>query len=392
MRRRTLLLTEIISPYRIPVFNALAQNPEIDLKVVFLADTDPGLRRWHVYKDEIRFPYQVLPSWRSRLGKHNLLLNRGVTTFLSAFAPEVILCGGYNYPASWTALRWAQQHHARFLLWTESTASDARDSKMLIERLKANFLSRCDGFVVPGSASRRYVRSFGVADDQIVIARNAVDIDFFSHRADTARSDAAAIREKLALPERYFLFVGRLVREKGVLDLVKAYGSLSSDIRQQVSLVLAGDGPLLPELENLIRSNKMSGVRLLGFVHREELPIYYGLADVFVLPTHSDVWGLVVNEAMACGLPIISTDVAGCAEDLLRDGWNGILCGVRDAFQLASAMERLAASQPLRVGMGQNSRNLIRAFSPDACAAGMAEAILTVRQATPPVQGVTLAG
>ena len=96
MRRRLVILTEIISPYRIPLFNALAQHPEVDLHVIFLAETDPSLRQWQIYKEEIDFSCQVLPSWRKRVGRYNVLLNRDVGRALVEAAPDVILCGGYN--------------------------------------------------------------------------------------------------------------------------------------------------------------------------------------------------------------------------------------------------------------------------------------------------------
>ncbi len=101
MKRRLVILSEIIAPYRIPVFNALARHEGIDLHVIFLAESDPELRDWLVYKDEINFSYQVLPSWRRRFAGHNLLLNRGLKAALQQAAPDVILCGGYNYLASW---------------------------------------------------------------------------------------------------------------------------------------------------------------------------------------------------------------------------------------------------------------------------------------------------
>src|SRR5580704_11994766 len=99
--KRMVILTEIIAPYRIPVFNALARHEGIDLHVIFLAETDPALRDWRVYKNEIQFSYQVLPSWRQKLGGYNLLLNRGLKAALQKAAPNVVLCGGYNYLASW---------------------------------------------------------------------------------------------------------------------------------------------------------------------------------------------------------------------------------------------------------------------------------------------------
>ena len=140
MRRRLTIITEIIAPYRIPVFNALAEHPEIDLHIIFLAETDPTQRQWLVYKNEIRFSYEVLPSWRRRMRKQNLLVNWGVTAALRRAAPDVIVCGGYNYVAFWRALSWARDNEIPFLLWLESTAKDHRYKSTTIEALKRKFI------------------------------------------------------------------------------------------------------------------------------------------------------------------------------------------------------------------------------------------------------------
>jgi glycosyltransferase involved in cell wall biosynthesis len=377
MSCRAVILTEIISPYRIPVFNALAENPQIDLKVIFLAETDPDLRQWQIYKNEIRFPYEILPSWRHRLGKHSVLLNRGLAASLTSSSPEVIVCGGYNYFASWTALRWAKRNETRFMLWTESTGSDARSANRIADHLKKRFLSHCHGVVVPGISSRRYVRAFQFDDKCIFTASNAVDTDFFAVRAEAARANAGVIRQQLGLPPRYFLFVGRLVREKGVFDLLDAYAALSIKTRAQIGLVFAGDGSTRSELEHCARSQQLDSIRFTGFAQREQLANYYALADVFVFPTHSDPWGLVVNEAMACALPVISTTVAGCAADLVRDGLNGRLVTAGNIAELSTAMAELSSQESARLSMGQRSRQLIREFSPESCASGMAEAMLS---------------
>ena len=114
-------------------------------------------------------------------------------------------------------------------------------------------------------------------------------------------------------------------------------------------------------------------VYFAGFVHRDELASYYALAECLVLPTHTDPWGLVVNEAMACGLPIICTDIAGCAADLVKD--NGRLVAAREVQGLAEAMQQIARNSQLREHMSRESRNLIRSYSPEACAAGIAQAV-----------------
>jgi glycosyltransferase involved in cell wall biosynthesis len=374
MKHRLVIITEIIAPYRIPVFNALAQHPAIDLKVIFLAKTDPSTRQWRVYAEEIEFPYEVLPSWRTRLKKYNLLLNKKVTRSLRKANPDVIICGGYNYLASWQALRWAKRDRVPFLLWCESTANDHRGGHRVVESLKRNFFDKCDGCIVPGTASAEYARQMGVSSEHIFMAPNAVDNDLFAFHANDVRQNALRVRADLNLPAQYFLFAGRLVKSKGIFELWEAYGSLNENLRSQFGLVFVGDGPLRLELETIAKSISPGTIHFAGFVQRDELARYYGLADCLVFPTHSDPWGLVVNEAMACGLPVICGQTVGCAADLVKT--NGRLVDSRNVDELAHAMQEIAADADLRRQMSRESLRIIRNYSPQICASGIAEAAL----------------
>jgi glycosyltransferase involved in cell wall biosynthesis len=376
---KLVIITEIIAPYRIPVFNALVQRPEIDLHVIFLSENDPSLRQWRVYKDEIKFHYDVLPSWRRRLAGYNILINRGVHSALNRIKPDVVLCGGYNYLASWQAARWAKDHRAPLLLWSESTAFDQRRGYPFVEFIKTRFLNQCAAFVVSGKSSSKYLVDLGMAEEKIFTAPDAVDVALFSESADAARHGGIPDCNGRPLPSRYFLYVGRLVEAKGVFDLLEAYAQLDPEVRSQIGLVFAGDGI---EHEALVeRASRISPgtIQFLGFVHREQLPELYALADGFVFPTHSDPWGLVVNEAMACSLPIIVTNVAGCALDLVQDGWNGFVVPPRDPSRLAAAMAQLAGDSGLRAKMAANSRERIEAYSPAAWAEGMVKAVINTR-------------
>src|SRR5882757_5900994 len=221
VKRRLVIVTEIIAPYRIPVFNALAARPEVDLHVIFLAETDPGLRQWQVYRDEIEFSYQVLKSYRRRLGRYNVLLTRGVCGALHVSNSDIILCGGYNYLAMWQAQRWARARNIPFLLWSESNIADARRNSWGVEFLKRRFIRACQGYVVPGSSASAYLQTFGVARKKISVAPNAVDVERFSDGAARAREDAE-LRQRMGLPQRYFLYVGRFTEAKGVFDLLTA--------------------------------------------------------------------------------------------------------------------------------------------------------------------------
>jgi glycosyltransferase involved in cell wall biosynthesis len=375
VKRRLVLITEIIAPYRIPVFNALAGRDDIDLHVIFLSETDPSLREWLVYKDEICFPYEVLPAFRWRLGKFNVLINRGATQALEKARPDAILCGGYNYLASWQASAWAGKWNVPFLLWLESTAADQRKNFAGVERLKRLFLARCRGFVVPGQASHEYLRELGVSPEKIFVAPNAIDNAFFAGRASQARVHGDDLRRDLKLPERYFLFVGRLVRAKGVFELLEAYAKLNVPLRRTLGLVFVGDGPAGAELRERASQMADANIQFAGFVQKDLLPSYYALADALVFPTHSDTWGFVVNEAMACSLPVIASAVAGCVADLLRDGWNGRVVRSRNAAELAAAMTEFSQGGGRLREMGERSAQRIAEYSPERCAAGIAQAV-----------------
>jgi glycosyltransferase involved in cell wall biosynthesis len=374
MSCRLVLLTEIISPYRIPVFNALANQNGIELHVIFLAESDPTLREWLVYKDEIRFSHEVLPSWRRRFGKYNFLLNGRLTAALQSARPDAIVCGGYNYVASWQSAFWAKRHRVPFLLWVESTEKDQRNGYLLLESMKRAFIRNCDAFIVAGVSSFEYLRCFGLPKESIFTAPNAVNIEFFAEHAARVCCDVAA-----QVPARFALYVGRLVREKGVFDLLRAYGQLAPSLREELSLVFVGDGAARHELERQAAEICPGRIEFAGFLQRESLARYYALAELFVLPTHSDPWGLVVNEAMACSLPVICADAAGCGADLVEDGWNGLIFPARDVAALTRALTALAGDSDLRNAMGKRGKERILRNSPKACASGIAQAVLNTK-------------
>jgi glycosyltransferase involved in cell wall biosynthesis len=377
MSLRLVILTEIIAPYRIPVFNVLASGAALDLHVIFLAETDEVVRQWRVYKDEICFSHQILPSWRWRAGRTSILINRGLWSALNKVSPQVIICGGYNYPASWEALLWARRHRVPFVLWSESNSQDARAGRAWVESLKAYFLRHCDRFVVPGKASFEYLKTLGCAEASILTAPNAVDNSFFATHAESTFGHAAEFRDKLKLPSRFILFVGRMVPEKGVFDLLEAYAKLEGGVRSEVGLVFAGDGVSREELAQQAKRVSPGTVCFPGFAQREDLAGLYALAECLLLPTHSDPWGLVVNEAMACGLPIIVTSVAGCSTDLVEDGWNGFVVPPRDPEKLSVAINALVRQPGLRQRMSAHSLERIRSYSPEACAEGLAAAAIS---------------
>jgi glycosyltransferase involved in cell wall biosynthesis len=378
MTSRLVILTEIIAPYRIPVFNALAARGEVDLHVIFLSENDPSLRQWRVYKDEIKFSYEVLPAWRRRVGKYNLLLNWGVSSALRRAKPHAVLCGGYSYVAAWRAAFWANSQRVPLLLWSESTALDKRRQHRAVEFIKRRFRQRCQAFVAAGKASRDYLVALGASDRAIFIAPDAVDVQFFATAAARARQQEGEIRSRNQLPSRYFLFAGRLVKEKGTFELLAAYAKLEASLRSRIGLVFVGDGPARQELASRAEAIQPGMIGFCGWVHREQIPEIYALAEALVFPTYSDTWGLVVNEAMACSLPIIASDVAGCVPDLVQDGWNGFVVRPHDVEGLVRAMKSMLDDPESARQMRRRSEQRVQEYTPETWAAGIVQALAFV--------------
>jgi glycosyltransferase involved in cell wall biosynthesis len=350
---RIALLTEIPAPYRIPLFNALAGTEGVDLRVLFLAERDPR-RQYPVYEEEFRFDRRVLTGAGAVARGRWVVLSRGTRRELDEFDPDLVLLGGWNQPAFWSGLRWARRRGRPVVLWVESTRHDERSGSLVLERLKRRAVGAASGFLVPGRAALEYVESLGVSPERIVIAPNAVDLSIFSVNVDRRdRTDCT------------FLYVGRLAPEKGLEVLVRAFENVPG------RLLIAGSGPQEAELRSLTNGR----VELLGQLAREELPALYAAADCFVLPSRSEPWGMVLNEAAAAGLPLVASEAAGAGYDLIEDGVNGYRVPVDDVGALHSALSRIAEDPAWRLRAGERSRELTAGYTGEAWAGAVGDMV-----------------
>jgi glycosyltransferase involved in cell wall biosynthesis len=354
---RLLLVTEIPAPFRIPSFNALARNHDVDLHLVVVAENDPR-RRYSVDPDEFQFAYHVLPGRSFQARGRWLVLNGGFGQILQEVNPEAILVGGWNQPVFWNALVAARRRSIPALLWVESTHRDARMKNPIAGALRRSAVRLADGFVVPGRASAGFLQIFGVAADRIAVAPNAVEPNL------TSFGCRQSARDELGLAGFLLLYVGRLEREKGVDVLMRALHDVSA------TLAVVGDGSMRAELERLAPPGR---VIFAGHVERDELSKWYAAADAFVLPSRSDVWGMVLNEAAAAGLPLVASEVAGAAHELIETGINGYLVPADDPSALARTLRRVEGDAAWRAQAGRRSRELAQRFRPEAWAMSVAE-------------------
>ena len=233
---------------------------------------------------------------------------------------------------------------------------------------------RVDGVITAGRDGREFAMRYGVPSDRIHIARHVVDVDYFSSEAAKARQLRDGIRAELGLAGVVFIYVGRIWWGKGTRPLLAAYSRLEQELDDVTSLMIVGDGPEQARIDQIARSEGLR-VKFAGFHQKADLPRLYASGDVFVFPTLGDPYGLVVDEAMAAGLPVISTTAAGEIRERVLDGVNGYLVPPDDPRALAAAMQRLATDAGLRSQMGARSAEIIRAYTPDRWAAAFEEAV-----------------
>jgi 1,2-diacylglycerol 3-alpha-glucosyltransferase len=276
---------------------------------------------------------------------------------------SVLVPGWYTLPAL-TAAVWARLHGKRSIVMSETTEADYSRAwwKEAVKRLLIGLLF--DYGIAGGKPHVRYLARLGFAPSRIARHYDVVDNEFYREHAESARQSPEMWRAS-GLPENYFLYVGRLAPEKNVDGLLRAYARYRR-AGGTWSLVLVGDGPERASLERLCAGLEIANdVQFAGLKSARETTTYFAFAGCFVLPSSREPWGLVVNEAMASGLPVIVSGKCGCAEDLVAHGVNGYLFDPASDEELSGHL--LAMSEApfhSRMRMGRKSLEIIDGYSP----------------------------
>jgi glycosyltransferase involved in cell wall biosynthesis len=229
-----------------------------------------------------------------------------------------------------------------------------------------------------GTMARSYLSGLGFPCDRIFLGYDVVDNDYFARGAEAARKTGASPEGIDPTWRRhYFLSSARFLPKKNLPRLIEAFARYRQMLGPAAwPLVLIGDGPMRGELERR-RSALGLGASLVmpGFKQYDELPLYYGNAGAFVLASRTEQWGLVVNEAMASGLPVLVSERCGCASELVENGGNGFTFDPQDVDTLARLMLEMASGAYDSAAMGQASRDIIARWSPNAFAEGLRRAV-----------------
>jgi glycosyltransferase involved in cell wall biosynthesis len=301
-----------------------------------------------------------------------------ITTALDRDHPDVIGSVGYVRPESMAAARWARSHGLPAILMSESQAID-RPHRWWKEVIKKRRLHWFNAALVGGPTHRDYLMQLGMSAGRIVLGYNAVDNDFFAENACTWRQQPQGRTGLPSVP--YFLTVCRFVPEKNLVRLIKAFARYRAHCDRGVAwdLVLCGDGPLAFQIEQVIAESCCSpAIHRPGFLQSDALSRWYAHAGAFVLPSVSEPWGLVVNEAAASGLPLLVSSLAGCAPVLVPqpDGMTGSQFDPFDVDAIAQKLAWMAALPDRdRCAMGKKAAETVSRWGPDRFAQGVLEAI-----------------
>ena len=377
MKKRVAILVGVPTPYREPFFERLARSADYDIQVLYCRDHQPG-QQWRlgapVYP--ARYLKNLAPErWHGRLLVG--AINPSVWRELRAFRPDAVIIYGYNTATTLLAILWVIRHRIPMLMRTDSNVLADPGKAPLTLALKRLLLSwltrRVSAFLSIGTMNSQYWQFYGATPEKIFLARYAVDNERFQIQADHYRVSRQTIRDENGWRQRYLLlYVGRLVGFKRVDVLIEALRRLSTK-RSDIGLVIVGNGPERERLGRLAQG--MPYVYFAGFQDQSDLPKYYAVADVFVLPSKWEPWGLVVNEAMASGLPVIATRKVGSARDLIVEGENGYLVPENDPVALASAIDRACESEQRLLLLGEKARCTVQSWSYDSTLAGFHNAL-----------------
>jgi len=363
-----------LGPYHLARLAASHAAGEASGRRVIALETAGGdtTYAWQQERGETPYPREVIFPDRNYEELDSASIHRGVTVALDRIDPDAVAITSYSTPDARACLLWCRRHGRPAILMTETKEDDA-DRISWREVVKQSLVGLYDAALVGGAPQRAYLEKLGMPAKAIFLGFDAVDNRFFADGADAARASPESCRHLagLADPSPFFLASNRFIPRKNLGRLIEAYGQYRRQEAAPWRLLLLGDGQERPALEALVRALGIEGVEFCGFQQINALPAYYGRAGAFIHPALVEQWGLVVNEAMAAGLPVLVSERAGCAPDLVRQGVNGFTFDPLNTAELARLLGVISRSAHDRAGWGAASRVIVAEWSPGRFASGL---------------------
>lgn len=368
MQSQICLITNTVTPYREPLYREVGTRLLAErLGPLAVLETSGNVDGHHwkgISRESGTYTCERLPQLGSDRRHSHRQFNPTLFSRVGRMAPRVVISAGFSIPTL-IAAAYCKLRRARLIIWSAGTPWSEQEIGGAERRLRRAILATARACISYGSEASRYLEGLGVHSDAIFPAYNAVDNAAVEAAYRTARD--AEVRGN---PDHCtILCVGRFIPGKGVDLLLEAFARLLDVSHVPTRLVLVGDGPLRAEYERFAAERLPTGsVEFTGYLQPAAIAPWYARADMVVFPTLIDVWGLVVNEAMVCSLPVVCSSLAGASTDLIIHGQTGLLADPRDVDNLTAQMRMLAENPSLRDRLGAAARQHIAQFGIDRAA------------------------
>jgi glycosyltransferase involved in cell wall biosynthesis len=390
-RPRLAIVTTHPVQYHAPWFRALARQPEIDLTVFYCHRATPEQQAAAGFDVPFDWDVPLLDGYC-----HRFLKNVGPREYCGSFrgldTPEIkeiiagrqfeaVLVNGWHYKSAWQAIVSCWQNRIPVMLRGDSHLHTQRSvlKRYLKYPVYKGFIPRADACLAVGTWSREYFLHYGARPEHVFSVPHAIDERWVAAELDHWLPLRAELRQRWALApdEVVFLFAGKFIAKKRPLDFVRAV----AEARRRgaaVAGLMVGDGPLRAECE-AVTVEMGAPVRFAGFLNQSQMISAYVAADVLVLPSDGrETWGLVVNEAMACGRPAIVSDAVGCGPDLILAGKTGNRFPLGNVEALSDLLVTYAERPEMRGVMAQSAGERLAAFSLGAAVDGIVRAMAAI--------------
>jgi glycosyltransferase involved in cell wall biosynthesis len=365
----------------------MAAHPDLRIHVYFCHKATPQEQARAGFGVEFEWDVDLLTGY-----PHSFLQNianpAGYGRFSGFDTPEIsgiirarhydaVLVNGWNYKSAWQAIWAAWQSGVKVFVRGDSHLHFDRSRRVRMTKLLAyrRFVPHFDACLAPGAWSREYFEYYGARSERIFFVPHVIDAEFLQNQITRLTTQRSELRRKWNLGEEHvvFLFVGKFTETKHPLDFVRAvYQAANSE--KSVAGLMVGDGPLRLACEQFVRAHCVP-VSFTGFLNQSQIVKAYACGDVLVLPSVGETWGMVVNEAMACGRPAVVSDRVGCGPDLITPERTGLIFPHGDVVALSSSIVNIARSPGQIAQMGHNAQTRLEHYSMQAAIAGVLQAL-----------------
>jgi glycosyltransferase involved in cell wall biosynthesis len=385
--KKILLIHNIMwSHYKAAVFtelNKILAHYETELLVVHISQK--GIAQKNLGDIEIdmhRYPHKVIFKEDYEI-PGSLKKSTALIREIFSYQPDIVILPGYNEISFWIALLATKLLKIPSILTFDSTAMD-QPKFWYKEAVKRLFVRGCNAAFSYGTKSKEYLMALGMPSSAIFIRCQATKNSEICAIHKTAYAERQKRLDAANLKPHNFIYVGRLSLIKNIGLLIRCFENLKSHFlaASDWGLIIVGDGPQCQELNSLCAKIGASDVYFAGGKSWREVPEFYALADVFVLPSTSEAWGLVVNEAMSCGLPVVVSNCCGSAYDLVIEGENGFVFDPFNEAELTDQMQYFIENPDSIERMGDYSKQIISNFTPENSAKQMYLGIQSILEKT----------